>query len=140
MPSDPNNIKIRILIVDDEPDILFGLNVFFKRLGHYVKTFDKPEQALERLSSPDVHYDLVVADYRMPGGISGLDIAKQVKERTGKKTKVFLMNAFDVSSLPELSEALNSKIIDEIIQKPISNNKLINIIEKNFLHNTNGNH
>jgi DNA-binding NtrC family response regulator len=121
VPSAPNNIKIRILIVDDEPDILFGLYAFFKSLGQYVKTFDKPEQVLECLASPDVHYDLVVADYRMPGGISGLDIAKQVKERTGKKTKVFLMTAFDVSCLPELSEGLNSKIIDEIIQKPISN-------------------
>jgi hypothetical protein len=46
------------------------------------------------------------------------------------------MTAFDVSSLPEFSEALNSEIVDEIIQKPIPNDKLIAIIEKNFfLHN-----
>ncbi len=81
------------------------------------------------------HYDLVITDYRMPGGISGLDLAKRVKEHTRRKTKVFLMTAFDVSSLPEFSEVLKSQIIDEIIQKPISNDKLIAIIEKNFLHN-----
>jgi hypothetical protein len=45
------------------------------------------------------------------------------------------MTAFDVSSLPEFSEVLKSQIVDEIIQKPISNDKLIAIIEKNFLHN-----
>ena len=99
-----------------------------------MKTFDKPGQALEHLMRADANYDLLITDYRMPGGMSGLDLAKQVKERT-TETKVFLMTAFDVSSVPEFSEAVNSKIVDETIQKPIANDKLIAIIEKNFLHN-----
>jgi FixJ family two-component response regulator len=44
------------------------------------------------------------------------------------------MTAFDVSSLQEFSEALKSEIVDEFIQKPIPNDKLIAIIEKSFLH------
>ena len=140
--------KIRILVVDDEPDILLGLSSLLERLGHCVKTFDDPAQALEHIASGDVHYDLVITDYRMPGGISGLDLAKRVKEhetRKGgrggrRKTKVFLMSAFDIMSLPELNEpelneAAKSEIVDEIIQKPIPNDKLIAIIESNFLHN-----
>ena len=134
MSSTTSNIKIRIVVVDDEPDILLGLNALLTGRGHYVKTFDKPGQALEHFTSGVVRYDLVITDYRMPGGISGLDLAKQVKERT-RGTKVFLMTAFDVSSLPEFIEAVNSQIIDETIQKPIPNDKLIAIIEKNFLHN-----
>jgi CheY-like chemotaxis protein len=97
---------------------------------------------LEHIASGDVHYDLVISDYRMPGGISGLDLAKRVKEdaRTRrKKTKVFLMSAFDIASLPELNEpelneAAKSERVDEIIQKPISNDKLIAIIESHFLY------
>ena len=139
--------KIRILVVDDEPDILLGISALLERRGHYVKTFDKPAQALEHIASGDVHYDLVITDYRMPGGITGLDLAKQVKEHKrrkggggGRKTKVFLMSAFDIMSLPELNEpelneAAKSEIVDEIIQKPIRNDKLIDIIENNFLHN-----
>jgi DNA-binding NtrC family response regulator len=134
LSSTTGNIKIRIVVVDDEPDILLGLNALLTGRGHYVKTFDKPGQALEHFTSGVVRYDLVITDYRMPGGISGLDLAKQVKERT-RGTKVFLMTAFDVSSLPEFSEAANSQIVDETIQKPIPNDKLIAIIEKNFLHN-----
>jgi CheY-like chemotaxis protein len=138
--------KIRILVVDDEPDILLGLSAILERQGHYVKTFDKPAQALEHIASGDVHYDLVITDYRMPGGITGLDLAKQVKEHKRRKgggrrreTKVFLMSAFDIMSLPELNEpelneAAKSEIVDEIIQKPIRNDKLIGIIESNFLH------
>jgi DNA-binding NtrC family response regulator len=134
LSSTTSNIKIRILVVDDEPDILLGLNALLTGRGHYVKTFDKPAQALEHLTSGVARYDLVIADYRMPGGMSGLDLAKRVKERTSE-TKVFLMTAFDVSSLHEFNEAVNSEIVDETIQKPIPNHKLIAIIEKNFLHN-----
>jgi DNA-binding NtrC family response regulator len=137
LSSTTSNIKIRILVVDDEPDILLGLKALLAARGHYVKMFDKPAEALKHLTSGDERYDLLITDYRMPGGMSGLELAKQVKElaRRRRKTKVILMTAFDVSSLPEFNEALESEIVDEIIQKPIPNDKLIAIIEKNFLHN-----
>src|SRR5919106_702787 len=121
--------------------------------GHYVKTFDNPAEALSHLTSSTsnnngatpYYYDLVITDHRMPGsGMSGLDLAKRVKEHnTGKrkrKTKVFLMSgSFNVSSLPEeFIQALKPEIVDKFIQKPISNDKLIAIIEKSFLsHNNN---
>jgi DNA-binding NtrC family response regulator len=136
LSSTTSNIKLRVLVVDDEPDILFGLNALLRGRSHYVKTFDNSSEALRHLTSSEVTpYDLVITDYRMPGGISGLDLAKRLKEHTRRKTKVFLMTAFDVSSLREFSEALTSEIVDEIIQKPIPNDKLIAIIEKSFLHN-----
>jgi CheY-like chemotaxis protein len=145
--------KIRILVVDDEPDILFTLNAVLSGHGHYVKTFDKPGEALSHLTSSSndgatSYYDLVITDYRMPdSGMSGLDLAKRVKEynnntRTRRKTKVFLMSgSFNVSSLPEeFIQALKSEIVDEFIQKPISNDKLIAILEKSFSNNNNKNH
>lgn len=124
------------MVIDDEPDILFGLNALLRGRSHHVKTFDNSSEAVRHLTSSEVTpYDLVITDYRMPGGISGLELAKRVKEHTRRKTKVFLMTAFDVSSLREFSEALTSEIVDEIIQKPIPNDKLIAIIEKSSLHN-----
>lgn len=135
MSSTTSNIKLRILVVDDEPDILLGLNAVLRAQSHTVKTFDNPSQALKHLTGSEATpYDLVITDYRMPGGLSGLDLAKRVKEYTRRKTKVFLMTGFDVLSLREFSDALTSEIIDEIIQKPFSNEKLIAIIEKSFLH------
>jgi CheY-like chemotaxis protein len=142
-----SNTKIRILVVDDESDILLTLNAVLEGRGHYVKTFDNPAEALSHLTSSTSnnndgdtpYYDLVITDYRMPGsGMSGLDLAKRVKEHSTakrRKTKVFLMSgSFNVSSLPEeFIEALKSKIVDEFIQKPISNDKLIALIEKGLL-------
>jgi CheY-like chemotaxis protein len=147
--------KFRILVVDDEPDILLTVNAILEGRGHYVKTFDNPAEALSHLTSSTsnnngatpYYYDLVITDYRMPGsGMSGLDLAKRVKEhntaKRKRKTKVFLMSgSFNVSSLPEeFIQALKSEIVEEFIQKPISNDKLIAIIEKSFLSNNNNNH
>jgi FixJ family two-component response regulator len=76
----------------------------------------------------------------MPGSnISGLDLSKRVNEYTRRKTRVFLMSgSFNESSLPEeFIQALKSEIVDEFIQKPIPNEKLIAIIEKSFSHNKN---
>ena len=140
MSTSAGKTKLRILVVDDEGDILLGLNALLRRQSHYVKTFDNSLEALRHISSNngDTSYDLVITDYRMPGGISGLDLAKWVKEHTRRKAKVFLMTAFDMSSVPELGKALESNIIDELVQKPIPNDKLISIIEKSFLqHNNN---
>jgi DNA-binding NtrC family response regulator len=135
LSSTTSDVKIRILVVDDEPDILLGLNALLERQGHYVKIFDKAASALEHLRSEGAQYDLVITDYRMPGGLSGLDLAKRIKKDTRRKTKVFLITAFDISSSPEFGKALESEIVDEVLQKPIRNNKLITIIEKSFLHN-----
>ncbi len=137
----------RILVVDDEPDILLTLNAVLSEQGHYVKTFDDPTEALSHLTSGinnneviTPYYDLIITDYRMPGsGITGLDLAKRVKKYStakGTKTKVFLMSAsVNAWSLPEeFIEAVKPEIVDEIIQKPISNDKLIAIIEKSFFY------
>jgi CheY-like chemotaxis protein len=139
--------KRRILVVDDEPDILLTLNAILSEQGHYVKTFDNPAEALSHLTNGSnnneaitPNYDLIITDYRMPGsGITGLDFAKRVKRYStakGTKTKIFLMSAsVNAWSLPEeFIEALKPEIVDEIIQKPISSDKLIAIIEKSFFY------
>ena len=146
-----SNSKLRILVVDDEPDILLTLNAVLSEQGHYVKTFDNPIDALSHLTSSSSsssnndgvvtpYYDLIITDHRMPGsGITGLDLAKRVKEyytAKGTKTKVFLMtasiNAWSLSE--EFIEALKPGIVEEIIQKPVSNDKLIGVIEKSFFY------
>jgi FixJ family two-component response regulator len=51
-----------------------------------------------------------------------------------------MSGSFNESSLPEeFIEALKSEIVDEFIQKPIPNDKLIAIVEKSILPN-NKNH
>jgi CheY-like chemotaxis protein len=89
---------------------------------------------LEDLLSNTAQYDLIIADYRMPGGIFRLDLVKAVRN-DARKTQVFLKTPFDIASLAEFAVALEAGVVDEAIRKPISNEKLIYINEKTFLHN-----
>jgi hypothetical protein len=57
-------------------------------------------------------YDLVITDYRMTGGITGLYLASTIKKHARKK-KVFLMTSFDIPSSPESIDTLEARIVDE---------------------------
>jgi CheY-like chemotaxis protein len=94
-------------------------------------------------STTAIRYDLVITDYRMPGGISGLDLAKAIRDHDvsigkSRKTKIILITAYENdTSYLGFSKALQAGLIDDIIQKPVSNDDLIAVIEKVFLHNNN---
>ncbi|CAI3788234.1 Response regulator receiver protein CpdR [Pseudomonas sp. MM227] len=64
-----------VLIVEDEPLILMVLADYLSGLGYRVLKAENGEQALEILSTKP-HLDLMVTDYRLPGGISGVKIAE----------------------------------------------------------------
>ena len=138
-----NDNNTKILLVDDQPDILSTIKAILERHGYHVKTFDDAAQALQHLrsSTTAITYDLVITDYRMPGGISGLDLAKAIRDHdvsSGKsrKTKILLITAYESdTSYLEFSKALQAGLIEDIIHKPVSDDDLIAVIEKVFLHN-----
>ena len=67
----------RILVADDEPDVLTLLSLNLRRAGFDVITAEDGERALKlaREESPA----LVILDLMMPG-LSGLEVAKQLKQ------------------------------------------------------------
>jgi CheY-like chemotaxis protein len=70
LSSTASDVNIRILVINDEPDILLAMSSILSARGYYVKIFDKAAAALEHLASKTAQYDLVITDYRMPSGIS----------------------------------------------------------------------
>ncbi|HPZ82805.1 MAG TPA: response regulator, partial [Thermogutta sp.] len=59
-----------ILIVDDQPDICWGLKRIAEQLGHTAESVATAEEALSRVLSTNP--DVVVMDVRLPG-MTGLD-------------------------------------------------------------------
>lgn len=59
------NLMARLLVVDDEPAICWGLARLGERLGHKVQTASTAEQALQHAEANG--FDLVVLDIRLPG-------------------------------------------------------------------------
>jgi DNA-binding response OmpR family regulator len=56
---------LKVLIVDDEPGLLFSLSAYLEDDGFLVQTTSSGEDALQLLSKE--HYDAVIIDIRLPG-------------------------------------------------------------------------
>lgn len=69
-------MKVSLLVVDDEPDILELVSYNLKREGFSVDTCSNGEEALNMLKSNG--YDLMLLDLMLPG-IQGIDLCKIIK-------------------------------------------------------------
>jgi DNA-binding NtrC family response regulator len=120
--------QTRLLVVDDEPDIVHVLKLGLQQNGFLVDGFTNSEEALQSLKSNAESYCLVLSDVRMPG-LSGIQLAKRVKE-INPNVKVVLMTAFEIRD-NEFSKVFPSTRVDGFVQKPIGirelTNKILNI-------------
>ena len=66
----------RILVVDDEEDIVRMLRDYFQMLGYQVGCAYGGREALDKLKSP---WDLVLLDINMPD-LDGLTLCRRVRE------------------------------------------------------------
>ncbi|AZC24520.1 Response regulator [Pseudomonas sessilinigenes] len=108
-----------VLIVEDEPVILMLLADYLSGLGYRVLQAENGEQAFEILASKP-NLDLMITDYRLPGGITGVMIAEPaVKLRPDLKV-IF------ISGYPNEILECNSPITRKapILAKPFDLNSL----------------
>jgi DNA-binding response OmpR family regulator len=121
----------RLLIVDDDPDIVQVLKRGLQHNGFLVEAFTDPQEALQSVkANAESYYCLMLSDARMPN-LSGIQLAKKVKEAS-PSVKVILMTAFEIRD-NEFSKVFPSTQIDGFIQKPIGikelTNKILSLID-----------
>ena len=80
----------RILIVDDEEQILQALETFFSLRGYDVTTCTNPLEALEDITRERFHVALL--DINMPQ-MTGIELLKRIKD-TRPTTQVIMMTAY----------------------------------------------
>lgn len=64
-----------VLVVEDEPGIRMVLQQFLAGEGYHVLVAEDGAQAFDILAKKP-HLDLIITDYRLPGGISGVQIVE----------------------------------------------------------------
>jgi DNA-binding response OmpR family regulator len=69
--------RMKILIVDDEPDLGELLREYVALLGHEATVMPSGRAALDHLAYEPVAYDLALVDWRMPG-IAGRDVVQSI--------------------------------------------------------------
>lgn len=108
-----------ILIVDDEVALVELAKNLLQNLGYQIITAINGEQALKALEH-NMNISLIITDIVMPGGISGLDIAKQVQTER-PNLKIILTSGYTDKSL---SSPTNRQLYSSFISKPYSTSEL----------------
>lgn len=68
----------KVLLVDDEKNILEVLTIFLERAGFDVKTLPSGDEVKDHLDKQ--HFDILITDLIMPG-TSGIEIIKSTRQR-----------------------------------------------------------
>lgn len=119
---------VRILVVDDEPDISFILKIMLeRRKGFRVDSFNDPEEALHNFR-PGL-YDLVIIDIKMPK-MNGTELYNRV-HKVDENTRICFMCAneqYYQDIRDQLSVPMQSNYF--FLQKPFGNEELLQNVDK----------
>jgi signal transduction histidine kinase/CheY-like chemotaxis protein len=86
----------RILMVEDDDDVLDVTSELLRRLGYHVQCARNGTEAMEMLKAGD-QFDLLFSDVVMPPGINGVELAREAKRLySGIKILLTSGNAADV--------------------------------------------
>jgi DNA-binding response OmpR family regulator len=113
----------RILLIDDEPDIIFTMKDILEE-GFKIDTFNDPIIALESYRSNS--YDLVILDIKMPK-MDGFELYTKLKEKDSQVEICFLTASEMFYEKFRKTRLVFSKTIGEdyFIQKPIDTKDLV---------------
>jgi DNA-binding NtrC family response regulator len=112
--------SLRILIVDDEPQILEILPPLLA--GHRVETAIGGVDGLKRVGNGD--YDILISDWIM-AEVSGLEIAQEVKGHA-PGTVVILMTGWDFAG----GDADPESVVDFVLRKPFDQKAVEQVIDQ----------
>lgn len=88
----------RVVVVDDEKDLLFFIQSALEDMGYQVRSAENADAALELLKEGEA--DLLITDILMPG-MNGYDLARQAHGRHPAMKVLFISGYTQKESLPD---------------------------------------
>ena len=118
--------QARILIADDQPDVLEALRLLLKREGYKIESAESPQQVLQMIENREYDAALLDLNYTRDttSGQEGLDLLAKI-QTVDSVLPVIVMTAW--SSVDLAVEAMRRGAQD-FVQKPWENERLASII------------
>jgi CheY-like chemotaxis protein len=106
--------SLRILVVDDDPNILRLVAKMVMRLGYHPTASEDAMDALSHLAA--THFHLVLTDYKMPF-MDGYQLADRVKAKYFG-TRVIIMTGHCQEEVADMRDG--SGVVDGLLLKPFN--------------------
>ncbi len=115
-----NSEKAKLLIIDDEPALLFGLKMVLNRAGYEVITCEDSQQCVQ--IAIEEHPDLVICDIMMPQ-MSGHEVHEALKKSLSTRNIPFI---FLSARAKQTDKLIGLKAgADDYITKPFDTRELL---------------
>ncbi|QGJ68946.1 Hypothetical protein PBC10988_6110 [Planctomycetales bacterium 10988] len=111
---------LKILVVDDIRSIREIVSAILKRQGHEVQTASDGQEGLNLLQ--EFHPEVILCDLEMPGDISGIEVAKAVRNQARLANTIMI--AVTGHSLEDYSERAEAAGFDSCLTKPLDYDEL----------------
>ncbi|MBI4831943.1 MAG: response regulator [Candidatus Lindowbacteria bacterium] len=118
----------RILLVDDEENILRALKRTLIDEDLDIETAPNGQEGLERLKNSS--FTVVISDQRMPG-MSGVEFLKEAKQVRPESVRIILSGYAEVGSI---LDAINEGEVFRFVHKPWNDDELKTLIRQSIAH------
>ena len=105
-----------VVVIDDVPLVLEGMGSLLRNWGFRVVAAKSYDQALVQLVKQNERPDLIVSDYHLPDGRSGIEVIQQIRDVFGTPIPAFLVSG---DTDPELLRRAHAKGY-LLLHKPVS--------------------
>jgi signal transduction histidine kinase len=89
--ADPAQGKL-VVVIDDDPLVLDGMGGILRSWGCAVITADSEQAALASIQRTSRRPDLIISDYRLPSGKTGIEAIKVLNRESGGLIPAFLIS------------------------------------------------
>ena len=112
-------MSTRVLVVDDDVQILRAMATSLKRAGFEVTTADDSVPAIAM--SADAQFDIVVVDFNMKSEQTGADVVRSFKMKHGEDVVCFVLSGEDDPATRDECIAAGAT---DVLVKPVSASEL----------------
>ncbi len=117
--------RATVLVVEDDEGLARLLTRRLERAGYTVVCATTAAEGLARIAQGGL--DLILLDQRLPDGISGLDLYRQVKA-SGRDVPAILATAFNVEGI--VLQALRAGVYDFVPKTPDYLDQVLPVVER----------
>jgi CheY-like chemotaxis protein len=126
------NIKAKILIVDDDPDLTEAMKVVLENSHYKVVIAKSGQEGLKKVRTD--RPDLIILDVMMEVGDKGFDVARELKKNNDyKNIPILMLTAIKEKSGLDFKKEAGDEVwlpVDEYCDKPLKPEELVRKIEK----------